>query len=120
MKSAQPGRRRGGFAAVAALLFPVSWPGRLAFLSILLFIWWPPIPLSPIIFLFLSFIWALILTVAVPIRGKYRARWMAVIFLVWWVILYLSTQAVLSIGAFIANLASNGASSAGLGVDYWR
>ena len=99
---------------MAALLFPVSWPGWLAFLSILLFIWWPPVPVSQKIFLILFFIWALILTVAVPIRGKYRARRMAVRFLAWWFILYLSTQAVRRVAAFFANLASNGAPSPGI------
>ena len=97
----------------AALLFPVSWPGWLAFLSILLFIWWPPVPVSQEIFLILFFIWALILTVAVPARGKYRARRMAVRLLAWWVILYLSTQAVRQVAAFFADLATNGAPPAG-------
>lgn len=114
MTSAQPGRRRGGLAAVAALLFPVSWPGWLAFLSILLFIWWPPVPVSQKIFLILFFIWALILTVAVPIRGERRARRRAVRFLAWWFILYLSTQAVRGVAVFFAYLATNGASLAGI------
>ena len=114
MKSARPGRRRSGFAVAAALLFPVSRPGWLAFLSILLFIWWPPVLVTQKIFLILFFVWALILTVAVPIRGKYRARRMAVRLVAWWSILYLSTQAVREVAAFFANLATNGAPSAGI------
>ena len=106
---------------MAALLFPASWLGWLAFLSILLFIWWPPVPTSQNIFLFFFSISALILTVAVPIRGKYRAPRMAVRFLAWWLLLYFSTRAVHGVGAFFANLAINGASSTGIYIygDYW-
>lgn len=39
---------------------------------------------------------------------------MAVRFLAWWLILYLSTQAVSGVAAFFANLASNGTTSAGI------
>jgi hypothetical protein len=45
---------------------------------------------------------------------------MAVRFLAWWFILYLSTQAVFGVAAFFANLASNGAPSAGIDYGgYW-
>jgi hypothetical protein len=127
----QPGGASDGMpkrrVGVGALFFPVTWPGRFAFFSVIVFIVFPPAPQKLLMILFV--LCALALAIASPNRPKHHGFWIAIKsvfwiaikFLFWLSVLYWSTMAVYAIAGFLALLVSNGAPSARTSYgSYWN